>query len=56
METEDMVTVGVVGLILYLLLRAKAKVEAFAPYEPTESVTSTITYGNVVPEGVLGRV
>ena len=50
-----MVTVGVVGLVLYLLLRAKAKATYFSPYEPTEVVTYTIAYGDIVPYEETGR-
>lgn len=49
METQDIVTVGVVGLILYLVLKPKAKVETFPPYVPEEVVTSTITYNVAKP-------
>jgi hypothetical protein len=65
METEDMVTVGVVALVLYLLLKPRvgiARVDPTGGYaSPVESVTSTITYGTpgssyAAPEGVLGSV
>lgn len=44
MEMEDVMTVGVVGLILYLLLRAKRQARLFEPWVPVEDVTSTITF------------
>jgi len=40
METDDMLTLGVVGLVLWLLLRSKAPVEE----PPEEVVTSDIVY------------
>lgn len=54
MEAQDVVTVGVVGLLLYLILRPKAKVEAFPPYVPTELVTSTIRFGEPMPDVMEG--
>jgi hypothetical protein len=42
--TRDVVMVGVVGLILYLLYKGEQAVDPFDPWTPIENVTSTITY------------
>ena len=44
MEMEDVATVGVVALILFMLLQNKKKIEPFGPSVPVEQVDSTITY------------
>ena len=51
METEDILAIGVVGLIVWLLMRAKTAPAAAGALNPdgtpVEVVTSTISYGGI---------
>lgn len=55
MDNQDMLALGVVGLMLWLLLRSRQQVTTTNPGQKvaSEIVTSNITYGGVLEDGVI---